>query len=743
MEHSSTTLVCPRCGREGPGPLGTLCPDDGAARVTREVHAELGERRDRIIGRVVAGRFPVVGLIGRGAYGTVYRAIQQPIGREVALKVMNTPRDGALRARFFREANVVARLSHPSTVTLFDYGEDQDGLLWMVLELIRGRTLRDVILEEAPLPPARAARLTLQVLGALVEAHGAGLVHRDLKPANIMLTREQTGDERAKVLDFGMAKVLEDRGFGDGDEATRTGLVVGTPRYLSPEQALARQVGPPTDVYALGVVLYEMLSGEPPFVAPSTFELLVLHTTAEVPALEPALTVPPAMEAVIAKAMAKAIEDRFADAQAMLDALRAAAVGAPDVAGVVRPPPAPEVVADPAELSADDLRSVARQAGRILPESRIAADLRSNRPSEAPPPTPPAPAPTPPARPAPTPTSEAPPRRPLRPGPSTFQPPPLAPDALDHGVSATHGELNAFANTDEHAVPTRGRLGPGLVAVGLVAVGLAAWLLISQQSPDPPERGPLAMTAVEPGAADASARPEAAPAAQPDAAQTDAAQTDAAQPDAAQTDAAPPPEVAQVRAAIDRARSTLRSGGPAAVEAVEAASALLDALIGPMPDDEQKAAWNLERAALYRRLARQQSGDAERRSLLAARADLIGAMTYGSRETNFDHYREGLTITEKLFGEVADETLAFACDAAHIGEYLHRGNMCAVIEIRAGKARLVDDPPRATELICAGAERFAADLPGLSEKRLKRKRQEKADYGAQCNLARRGDLPPP
>jgi len=343
VERGVESLVCPRCGRKGPGPLGAVCEHDGAARIEQTGYDDLGERPDRIIGRVVAGRFPVVGLIGRGAYGTVYRAIQQPVGREVALKVMNAPRDATLRARFFREAQVVARLTHASTVTLFDYGEDEDGLLWMVLELIRGRTLRDAILEQAPLAPARAARLTIQILGALVEAHGAGLIHRDLKPANIMLAQEPADDERAKVLDFGMAKVLEAQGFGDGDEATRTGLVVGTPRYLSPEQALARQVGPQTDVYALGVMLFEMLAGEPPFVAPSTFELLMLHTTAEVPRLDPALNVPDALEAVIHKAMAKAIEDRFPDAQAMLDAIRIAARGAPTTAALrdsVAPQPA-------------------------------------------------------------------------------------------------------------------------------------------------------------------------------------------------------------------------------------------------------------------------------------------------------------------------------------------------------------------------------------------------------------------
>ncbi len=737
VEHTAESLVCPRCGRKAPGPLGAVCEHDGAALIEPAVYAELGDRPDRLIGRVVAGRFPVIELIGRGAYGTVYRAVQQPVGREVALKVMNTPRDATLRARFFREARVVARLTHASTVTLFDYGEDDDGLLWMALELIRGPTLRDVILDDAPLAPARAARLTLQVLGALVEAHAAGLVHRDLKPANVMLAGEATGDERAKVLDFGMAKVLEVQGIGRADEATRTGLVVGTPRYLSPEQALARQVGPQTDVYALGVVLFEMLAGEPPFVAPSTFELLMLHTTAEIPPLDPALRVPVAMEAVIHRAMAKAVEDRFADAQEMLDALRVAAEGAPTRAAVERSA-APQAVADATELSADDLRSVAKQAQRLLPDARIAADLRSERPPAAPPPPGPPTASDaadtgpearprtsrpPPTRTAPrtAPPRTAPPRalrsvrQSLGAGPATFEPPPLAPDALDHGMSATHGELNAFATTDEHAAPGRGRLGAGLMAVGFVAVGLAAWLLLGKRDADPESAGLRAASV---------------------AMAVDAAPTATAEADASRAPE-PPPAPEAVRDALGDARRAVDREQAQAAPAVAAASALADRLLATLPDDEDKAAWNLDRAQLWQQLAQHQEGADQRRSLLAARADLAGAMTYGSREHNFDYFRQAVTITQKLFGDGTDEMVEFACKPAHVGDYLHRGNICAIHEIRAGTARREDDPAGAAKLICAGAERFVAELPNLSPKQIERKRSEKRHYGAQCTIARR------
>lgn len=235
-----------------------------------------------------------------------------------------TVNDPDLRARFFREAKVVAGLTHPSSVTLFDYGQDhEDDLLFMVFELIRGPTLRRVINAEAPLQPERVVRLAVQVLGLLLEAHTRGLVHRDLKPPNIMLVRQRSGDERAKVLDFGMAKVVQ----GDSgifEENTKSGIVMGTPTYLSPEQAMARDEGPPADLCALGVVTYEMLCGRPPFRAPSAFELLVMHTNAEVPPLSPELGVPRGLEQVIRKALAKDLAHRFADAEEMLTALRRA-----------------------------------------------------------------------------------------------------------------------------------------------------------------------------------------------------------------------------------------------------------------------------------------------------------------------------------------------------------------------------------------------------------------------------------
>ncbi len=292
---------------------------------------------DPLLGTCIAGKYDVVRLLGEGGFGAVYVAIQRPVGREVALKTIRTQHAGntELRQRFYREARVVASLTNEATVTLFDYGETEDGLLYMVLELVRGRPLSVVLREQRPVPPERAARLMLPVLAALSEAHAAGLVHRDLKPDNVMVLTDTFGQEKVKVLDFGIAKVLE----SDVDSLnTRTGMVLGTPAYMSPEQAFGRGVGPPSDLYAVGVMLYEMLAGVLPFRAPSAFEILTQHTTVPVPPLPSERDVPPALAALVYRTLAKTPESRWPDARAMAMALDAASGGRPSLSGHGPPP---------------------------------------------------------------------------------------------------------------------------------------------------------------------------------------------------------------------------------------------------------------------------------------------------------------------------------------------------------------------------------------------------------------------
>ncbi len=285
--------------------------------------SSLSRDPEALVGRTLGEKYRLTGLVGKGGFGAVYRAVQDPVGREVAVKVIGRVGDDhGLRTRFFREAQVLARLKDPATVTLFDYGEEPDGTLYMVQELVIGRPLSAVLARGARLEPQRAVRIVMQILHALEEAHGLGVVHRDIKPANIMVTQGREGDEAVRVLDFGVAKLLVDP--SDGYRTTR-GHTVGTPTYMAPEQTRAKGIGPATDLYALGILLYRMLTGQLPYKADSHFETMMMHRKAPLPAME---GIPPAIAEVIGTALAKKSADRHADARAMRKALEAAFPGA-------------------------------------------------------------------------------------------------------------------------------------------------------------------------------------------------------------------------------------------------------------------------------------------------------------------------------------------------------------------------------------------------------------------------------
>ena len=273
----------------------------------------------------IADKYEIIGPLGQGAYGNVYRALQHPVERPVALKVISphAAADEALRERFFREARAVARLNHPGAVILHDYGES-NGLLYMVMELVEGTELKALIKDEAPLPIERALDYARQIVNVLVEAHGLDLIHRDLKPANIMIVRDTAGEERIKILDFGIAKLLDDQG---ARFATQMGTVVGSPSYFSPEQAMGHTAGRAADQYSVGVILFEMLTGRKPFTGNSLVALINAHRFDPVPPLPAELRCPAAIESLIRRAMEKQPEDRFPDAKAMLDALDAIQTG--------------------------------------------------------------------------------------------------------------------------------------------------------------------------------------------------------------------------------------------------------------------------------------------------------------------------------------------------------------------------------------------------------------------------------
>ncbi len=307
-------------------------------------------------------------ILGAGGMGAVYRAVQQPVGREVALKVIRAGAGDGLgvQRRFELEAEVVARLEHPNTVTLYDFGVQNDGTLYMVLELVRGRPLSAEI-QRGPMPYARAAWIIAEVLDALVEAHGLGLVHRDLKPANIMLSQTRWGSEGVRVLDFGIAKAVGGEAAA-ADQLTQTGMVCGTPRYMAPEQAMGKEIGPWTDLYAMGVVLWTCLTGRPPFEADNTFEILLAHRQQPVPPMAPGLGVPEVLVAVVERALAKAPRDRFPDARGMAEALRTAAgQPGPDVARAAPPGTSPSATRPAAPAALHGAETELGAAGVVNP----------------------------------------------------------------------------------------------------------------------------------------------------------------------------------------------------------------------------------------------------------------------------------------------------------------------------------------------------------------------------------------
>jgi len=247
-------------------------------------------RRDPLIGVVVKGQYRIEELLGLGGMGAVYRATQLAVDRPVALKVlrhMGAPAvhpgmhgDPQLVERFRREAMATSRLRHPNTVQVIDFGQTDEEMLFMVLELLEGSPLSSVIAHDGPMPPTRVASIAKQIAKSLAEAHALGIVHRDLKPDNIFICDYHGESDYVKVMDFGIARVLSVE-----DNMTRTGMMIGTPKYMAPEQAMARKVGPAADIYALGIMMYEMMTGEPPYTADSGMALALAHINEPVPIL--------------------------------------------------------------------------------------------------------------------------------------------------------------------------------------------------------------------------------------------------------------------------------------------------------------------------------------------------------------------------------------------------------------------------------------------------------------------------
>jgi serine/threonine-protein kinase len=237
---------------------------------------------DPLIGRVFDGKYRLEERLGGGGMGTVYRAKHLLIERPVAVKVLSQRfvGDETAQQRFRREARASGRMAHPNAVMVNDFGATDDGWLYIVMELLEGQTLRDLLAREAPLDPARAVSLMLQACAAVGAAHEAGLIHRDLKPANIFIEQRPNLPAVVKVLDFGVAKFAVEEHDDDYNTLTQVGAIIGTPRYMSPEQCSgAVPLTPASDVYSLGIILYEMLTGAVPFSADTPLAVALKHVS--------------------------------------------------------------------------------------------------------------------------------------------------------------------------------------------------------------------------------------------------------------------------------------------------------------------------------------------------------------------------------------------------------------------------------------------------------------------------------
>jgi eukaryotic-like serine/threonine-protein kinase len=336
--------------------------------------------------RTLAGRYRLDEVIGRGGMSTVYRGIDLELDRVVAVKVALDPlveQSPIYLARFTREAHAAAAIGHPGVVTVYDAGADGP-TRFIVMEFVPGRSLADILRDEHPLEPYRAANIAAQVADALSAAHAAGIVHRDVKPGNIMVTP----DGSVKVLDFGIARAL------DSHTLTQTATVLGTSAYMSPEQAMGQPVDARSDIYSLGCVLYEMLTGEPPFIADVSAAVLHQHVRVEPkPARERNAAIPPALNDLVMQMLAKSPGDRPQTAAEVRDRLRQALADHQDgsddrttIAMAAAMAPTPATVPIQATEPAPDQAREPTEAAEATEATAATAALAPRPPDRTPPP---------------------------------------------------------------------------------------------------------------------------------------------------------------------------------------------------------------------------------------------------------------------------------------------------------------------------------------------------------------------
>ncbi len=285
-----------------------------------------------LLGRVVAGKFKIEGPIGAGAMGEVYRARHTVLDTVIALKIMrpDIAKDAMFKERFYREARTASRLDHANSVRIYDYGVEPDGLVYIAMEFLHGRDLLSVLRDEWPLPDTRIVDILAQTLAAVSVAHELGIIHRDLKPENIMVSVGADDDDQrpyqVKVCDFGIAKLSDPRAFpteNNGSALTSSGTLIGTPEYMSPEQARGDALDPRSDLYSVGIILYQLLVGRVPFFAENALGVVLKQVTDEpVPPSRLRPGVNARLEAICLRALEKSRDDRYQTARDMRRDLR-------------------------------------------------------------------------------------------------------------------------------------------------------------------------------------------------------------------------------------------------------------------------------------------------------------------------------------------------------------------------------------------------------------------------------------
>ncbi|MGC4068072.1 MAG: protein kinase [Polyangiaceae bacterium] len=319
MNPKPEARICPQCGKESPSDH-QYCPSCGfpVGNIT-------GPRDDPFVGQTLPGGYHIVDLISVGGMGRVYRAEQSVLGRTVAVKIIHphllSDENSALR--FLTEARASSQLNHPNSIAVYDFGRTSQGQPYLVMEFLRGKDLARLLSEDGLLPIPRAVQILIQVLSALSDAHDLGIVHRDLKPENVMIESLRRGGDHVKVLDFGLAKLKADTVAPRN--VTSPGIVCGTPDYMAPEQGQGDPIDGRSDLYAVGVILFQLLTGRLPFEADNPTQIVMMHLTVPPPdprELAPHRNIPDALVQVVFRAMEKRASRRFQDAMEFSDALR-------------------------------------------------------------------------------------------------------------------------------------------------------------------------------------------------------------------------------------------------------------------------------------------------------------------------------------------------------------------------------------------------------------------------------------